>query len=240
MSKTPTKTSPSKTPKKQTPTRSVEDEFSYRVLGLMTSFYELTNFNEYLGFPNYENQTTEQNDKTQEKSYPFNSTITDLRVKKVYDSKDQVNETYNQHIEEMITEFNNDKQENYDDLHLAFMPEQAERPEVPLYMINQQKDLEAFKTKRNPVKLLNVTDIESEMKPRLEKSKQRGIERSRQRVMRLWKRMPAKKDEVSLIHPPWRGLNQNYGALMTYHPENGYPHERVQKNTPSKVSYYPE
>ena len=247
MNKTSSKpNSPSKSPKKQPQPISqenVSNEFCSRVLGLMTSFYEPTNFVDFLDFPEIEkNEQTPQNSpKQQEKKIAFNSAIAELRYKKLLDTQKELSQSYNEKFSQTFEDFNkNCAVNNFEEFELSFMPPQAERPEVPLYMTNQQKDLEIIESKRVPVKPINAKEIEQEMKAKLKSSKQRGVERSRQRIMRLMKRIPEKKE---IIHDAqWRGLSPAFGARMNYKPENGYPVEKKRKEekSPTKITYYQE
>ena len=230
-SSTPVKTS-KKEPK---PCQDVEEEFAKRALQLMTSFYEPIPVADILNFPPVEPTAA----PVEEKKIIFNSSLADLRVKKAQENQVQAirefNNTFSQKVDSLAETCRNSNV----NLENVFGAEQAERPMVPLYIVNEKKDQEeADKRKRTQVKALNMTKVETEMKQRLVDSEKLGKSKAEQRVKRLSSiTEESKKIDRSKNTSPWRGRLTQFGKLTKYEPEGGYP-VKQRKSSPANGSTY--
>ena len=251
MNKTQTNSkqnSPNRSPKKQqtVSNENLQAEYFNHVLDLMISCYEPTNYYDFMEFPDVEKKDgngQESNGKNQDKKHPFNSSVTELRVLKILETRKNLKNTNEEKDNQIINDFNNETNVNFDDLEQALKPEQAERPETPLYVINQRKDAENDVTKHSRPKPISVAEMEKEMKEKLKQSRERGLLRTRQRIKKLMKDPDYELGKKDRYHSSWRGLNPNYVGRMVYKPKDGYPVEKQAKKDvvpAKKISYYPD
>ena len=239
--------SPNRSPKKQqtVTNENIQNEYFNHVLDLMFSCYEPTNSYDFMEFPEVEGKggnEQENNGKNQEKKHAFNSSITELRVMKTLEMRKNSKNANTEKVNQIISDFTSDNNTNFDELEQCLMPEQAERPETPLYVVNQRKDAENDITKHSRPKPISVAEMEKEMKEKLRQSRERGINRSRQRIKKLMKDPDYDLGKKERYHSSWRGLNPNYVGRMAYKPKEGYPVEKAKKEaaTTKKISYYPD
>ncbi|EAX98133.1 hypothetical protein TVAG_332430 [Trichomonas vaginalis G3] len=222
---------PTKSPKSPKPVEDVEEEFCKRSLQLLTAYYEPLAISEIINFPPVEGIEEPQ----PEKPMIFNSSVTELRLKRTLENEQNLyqdlNEKYNKRIEELQSMIKN-SQMNLDDV---FQAEPVDRPSKPLYMANEEKDLEeAERLKRRNMKTLDVLKTEPQMKERLTESEKRGKERAAKRVLRM------SNIDVNNMKSPSR-MDPVPVRPRKYEPEGGYPVLRNKgKVTPEKkkVLYY--
>lgn len=218
---TPTK-SP-KSPKSPKPVEDVEEEFCKRTMQLLTAFYEPIGINEILMFP----PVQENEQLPQEKSLPFNSSVVELRLKRTVENEinnyQQLIDNYNKRIAYLQNEISS-QQMNLDEI---FQAEPIDRPAKPLYIVNEEKDIEAAeRMKLRGMKTLDVLKTEPQMKERLQEAQKKGKERAAARVLRMSnidvnKLQPSPRKETLPPKP------------KKYEPEGGYP---VMRNRNSKLS----
>lgn len=231
---TPTK-SAKKEPK---PIKDVEEEFAKRALQLMTSFYEPMPVSDILAFPPVEDMKSPMR---QEKRVAFNSSIADLRVKRVIENQGQAVRDFNADFAQKVDALAEECKNSIVNLDDVFGAEAVERPTKPLYILNEEKDVaEAEKRKRIHMKSLDIAKIESEMKKRLSGAEEQGKKRAENRVKRLGKYNEKNKVDRT-YQEPWRGRLQEFHSLTKYHPDNGYPVKQKKPSTPKskqESSYY--
>lgn len=161
----------------------VELEFCQRALSLLTSFYETPSTSEILNFP----PAKKVDLPPPEKKVPFNSSVIDLRVRRTQEQQKNdlvnINESIATRVEEM-SEVLRSSNVNLDDV---FLPEQADRPEKPRYLLNQELDekAEAERKRTNRNAPLDMETVEKEYKQRLKKSQQKGLLRCQRRMERI-------------------------------------------------------
>lgn len=159
----------------------VPGEFCKRVLSLMASFYETPSTTEQLTFPPAKKANPPQ---SQAQKLEFESSITDLRVRREQESQASsiasINDSINKRVEEIASEFN---QSNVD-LDDVFAPEVVVRPEIPKYLLNQQLDekFEIERRKKRRLLPMDVQEIEKKQTARLQTAKEKGIERAKKRI----------------------------------------------------------
>lgn len=182
MSRTPRAT-PSKTLTKQKPCENVEEELCTRAFSLLVSLYEEhPSTKEILTFPPAKKVTLKK-----EKPVPFHSSIADLRLLRSEDQRQktltQVDENIAQRIADM-TEVLKSSPVNLDEI---FMPEEANRPEIPKYLQNQNLDekLEQELYKRKGYHPMKMQEIQKEYTKRLDSAQKKGIERAKRRAERF-------------------------------------------------------
>lgn len=156
-------------------------EFCKRVLSLMASFYETPSIDEQSTFPPAKKANPPQSPA---QKLEFESSITDLRVRREQESQASsmasINDSINKRVEEVAAEFN---QSNVD-LDDVFAKEVAVRPDIPKYILNQQLDekFEIERRKKRRVSPMDVQEIEKKQTIRLQTAKEKGIDRAMRRV----------------------------------------------------------
>lgn len=158
----------------------VPEEFCKRVLSLMASFYETPSTTEQLTFP----PARKANPQSPTQKLEFESSITDLRVRREQEAQASsiasINDSINKRVEEIASEFS---QSNVD-LDDVFAPETVVRPEIPKYILNQQLDekFEIEQRKKRYLLPLDIPEIEKKQTIRLQTAKDKGIERAKKRI----------------------------------------------------------
>lgn len=159
----------------------IPSEFCKRVLSLLASFYETPSTEEQLTFPPAKKTNASQ---LPSQKLEFESSITDLRVRREQESQAStiasINDSINKRVEEIASEFNQ-FDVNLDDV---FAKEVADRPEIPKYILNQQLDekFEIERRKKQKVLPMDVQEIEKKQTARLQTAKEKGIDRAMKRV----------------------------------------------------------
>ena len=179
MSRTPRAT-PTKT--KQKECADVEQEFCTRALSLLASFYETPSTSEILTFPPAKKVDVPPPDR----KIAFHSNVADLRLKRSQDQLAKENVSINQNIATRIEEMAETLKTSTVDLDDIFLPEQAERPELPRYLVNQQLDekRERELVKKPTYKPMDMTQVQHEYTRRLEAARKKGVERAKHRAER--------------------------------------------------------
>lgn len=130
--------------------------------------------------PNPENVSTTK----EENKYPFQSRIVDLRLRRNQDQRTSVQEESSQLFLKSHKKYENLIKSNDDDITSVFEPEQAVRPDVPLYLQNvikeEKENLWKYRRKERP-NPISMKKIEKEYSKRLENSKKIGINRAKHR-----------------------------------------------------------
>lgn len=162
----------------------VEEEFCTRAFSLLASFYETPSITEIVTFP----PVKKSSEAAPEKKIAFSSNLADLRLKRAQAKQlercDSINESIATRIEEMAEIFKTSTV----DLDDVFLPEQASRSDLPIYLRNQQKDerMEYEKSMRKTqYRPMEMAEIQKEYSQRLETAKQKGVDRAQKRADRF-------------------------------------------------------
>ena len=194
----------------------VEQEFFKRVLGLMTCNYEPQQIEEYLKFP----KVMEIDINNNEKKYPFNSTVLDLRVKRHFENQSNKSKELNETFEEKVKELDQILTLSNVNLTDVFKAEQVEKPSKPLYILNAEKDQEALeKLLSSQNKSLNITEIQNKFNLKLEKSAKKGKERAEIRMNRIKELALNDKKPITPRKTP---EPEKKRIRIKYEPEGGY------------------
>lgn len=120
----------------------------------------------------------------EENKYPFQSRIVDLRLRRNQDQRASVQAESSQAFLKSYKKYENLIKNNDDDIISVFEPEQAVRPDVPLYLQNvikeEKENLWKYRRKKRP-NPISMKEIEKEYSKRLENSKRIGIDRAKHR-----------------------------------------------------------
>lgn len=183
MNKTRTPVKSQKT-KRAPECEDVDQEFCKRALSLLTSFYETPTADEILTFP----PAMKVDVPPPDKKHNFNSNIVDLRLRRAQDQQPNAMDELNKLLEQRVEEMSKDLKESNANLDDVFMADKVNRPEVPRYLANIQKDLKReARAGRNKYREppMDMKKIQTEYKERLEQSKLRGTERLRNRINKI-------------------------------------------------------
>lgn len=241
MSRTPRAT-PTKT--KQKECADVEQEFCTRALSLLASFYETPSTSEILTFPPAKKVEVPAPDR----KIAFHSNVADLRLKRSQDQLAKENVSINQNIASRIEEMAETLKTSSVDLDEIFMPEQAERPELPKYLMNQQEDekRERELLKRGQYKPMDMTKIQQEYTRRLEAARQKGVDRAKHRAERQQagetSRIPYRSSFADETDPRMRETERMKIIRARRAAQVGYktPDNLRQSKKPKSVSKIPE
>lgn len=120
----------------------------------------------------------------EENKYPFQSRIVDLRLRRNQNQRASVQTESNQTFLSSYKKYKNLIRSNDDDIIPVFEPEQAVRPDVPLYLQNvikeKEEDSVKYRRKKRP-NPISMKEIEKEYSKRLKNSKKVGINRAKHR-----------------------------------------------------------
>ena len=182
MNRTRTPTQQTKKGKKVPECEDVELEFCKRALSLLTSLYEVPSTEEITTFP----PSKKVDVPPQEKKLAFNSNIVDLRLKKAQDAQAQNHATLNEQIAQRVEELSSELRASNVNLDDVFVPSQVDRPDVPLYIQNIERDerRKAFKKKKR-VEPMDMMKIQAEYQERLLQSQLKGTEKLQKRLSKI-------------------------------------------------------
>ena len=159
-----------KTATRQKECSNIEEEFCIRAMSLLASLYEAQpSTKEILTFPPAKKMTIKG-----EKKIAFHSNVADLRLRRFEDQKGkllgQIDANIGQRIEEMTDILKNSPV----DLDDVFMPEQAKRPDMPKYLVSQERDEKFLRElgMRKKYHPMAMQTIQREYSKRLEKAKE--------------------------------------------------------------------
>jgi hypothetical protein len=123
---------------------SVEVEFTKRFLSLFASFYASPSMVEILTFPPAPPSETPKDPRAAPKIPPFHSGVWDLRLQKAVENR-RVHDLETSHgITEQVTQMREAQATEVPDLTMVFVPQKAERPEIPVYIQNLRADRQAW------------------------------------------------------------------------------------------------
>lgn len=161
----------------------VDQEFCKRALSLLTSLYENPTADEIITFP----PAAKVDVPPPDKKLNFNSNIVDLRLRRAQDQQVQAIEELNKLLESRVDEMSKDLKESNINLDDVFMADKVDRPEVPRYIANIQKDQKRLaKVGRNMYREpMDMEKIQTEYRERLKQSKAKGIERLNRRIDKI-------------------------------------------------------
>lgn len=182
MNRTPRATL-SKPHQKQKPCENIEEELLTRVFSLMVSMYEVQpSTKEILTFP-----PANKVEVKKDKPVQFHSSISDLRLMRSEDQRQKTLVQVDRDITQRIEDMTEVLKTSPIDLDEIFMPEEADRPEIPKYLRSQQADDKAWEElfKRKEYHSMNMQDIQKEYTRRLNSAQKKGIERAKRRAERF-------------------------------------------------------
>lgn len=161
----------------------VDQEFCKRALSLLTSLYETPTADEIISFP----PSSKVDLPPPDKKLNFNSNIVDLRLRRAQDQQIKAIDDLNSLLASRVDDMSKDLKESNINLDDVFMADKVNRPEVPRYIANIQKDQKRLaKVGRNMYREpMDMKKIQTEYRERLEKSKERGTERLHRRINRI-------------------------------------------------------
>ena len=135
-----------------------------------------------------------------EPTQAFNSRIADLRVKRAHDKRiNNQNEDEQKLLRRRMKKLEKETKENNDSIDEIFEKVGVPRAQVPVYVVNEQKDEEALKQKKKTVKKHeDLQQVKKQYTQRLQQSSQIGKNRAIQRYEKI----------TTHKHPKYR-LNQN-------------------------------
>lgn len=226
--KTP-RTLPTKPIKYEIDINQVEPEFTRRVLGLMSVFYEPQRAEQYFDFPLVADVEAEEEPDL--RKLTFDSPITDLRTKRFLDNflnlDNAARDRHQQQTEELKRKLSKNKQLLND----VFSRNRTERPAVPRYIQAEQKYLANQKHLKES--LLRATGLDYPKTVTSEKIRMAGIrgrERANERTTRVSNVRPGPDGRAS----PRRNSPEPPAKKLKYEPEGGYA-SYVRKSPVSKT-----
>ena len=171
------------------PCENVELEFTQRFLTLFTSFFDTPSTEEILTFPPApENAVSDLDSQTPQKIPPFHSGVWDLRLKKAVEARQTNDQLTSDSLSEQVLQLRDSIAAESPDLQEIFVPEKAERPEIPLYLQNIEKDRQAllatFKPPKKKPLSLGIAEFEKLFTERLRRQKAIQKERRKRRFIR--------------------------------------------------------
>lgn len=176
----------SKSSKSMSSTANIELEFTQRFLSLFTSLYETPSIEEIISFPQIKAAApTEVKPPT--RMPPFHSGVWDLRLKKAIDARLTNDQLTSESLSEQVLQLRETLASETPDLNDIFAPQKTERPEVPLYIQNIEKDEareDEDRTKRTKPQSSNVAEMSRLFTERLRTQKAMSKERAKRRFMR--------------------------------------------------------
>jgi hypothetical protein len=181
--RTPTKAKKKPVP----PCENVELEFTQRFLSLFTSFYDTPSTEEITTFPPAPPDPSGEVKEAPPKPPPFQSGVWDLRLKKAVDHRITNDRVATDSLSEQVLQLRDSLAAETSDLSDIFVPRKAERPSVPLYIQNLDRDrqelLNSFKP-RGRVKMENHAELEQLFSDRLARQKEVSKQRAQRRLRR--------------------------------------------------------
>ncbi|OHT12031.1 hypothetical protein TRFO_18216 [Tritrichomonas foetus] len=182
---TTTQTKSSKS-RSQSQTTNIELEFTQRFLSLFTSFYENPSIEEIVTFPqNLQLQPSDQQ-KAPGRTPPFHSGVWDLRLRKALDARVTNDQLASDSLSEQVLQLRESLASETPDLNDVFVPPMTERPQIPLYLQNIQKDEDQVKDSRRPrirSTSINFAETSQMFSERLKRQKEKSQERRRNRFI---------------------------------------------------------
>ncbi|OHT10809.1 hypothetical protein TRFO_19778 [Tritrichomonas foetus] len=206
----------------------VEEEFSRRFLSLFTSLYDTPSADAVQSFPPVARSNSQAPSETKSKLAsnppPFNATVWDLRLKKTVDNQILLNEEASELVSQNLDSIEEMLAENNEKVQDVFQADKAERADVPKYLQNFQNQLKIDRErKRGPPAPLNIPEAERQFNQRLQKQKQREIERKKR--MKERQAQQAKEHMDFLKSLPKTRKSEN--KMPTAQSENKARHERA-------------
>ena len=175
-------TNKSKIAKSQQTTDNIHQDFYNRAFAILAYMYSSGPAVDYI-LP--KPSQTNQNEGLPEESKPaFQSRIVDLRLRRYQDTNDDVYMESNQKYMDSYADIQNLLQDEMEDITPVFTPEQADRPETPLYVrnyIHEQKMNQRKYRRRKPHMEMDYKKIEKEYSERIKKAQEIGIKRAEER-----------------------------------------------------------
>ncbi|OHT17706.1 hypothetical protein TRFO_01022 [Tritrichomonas foetus] len=187
---------------KSTVTTNVELEFTQRFLSLFTSFYETPSTDEILTFPACK-PNPQADIKSPTRTPPFHSGVWDLRLKKAIDARITNDQLTSDSLSEQVLQLRETLASETPDLNDVFVPQKTERPQIPLYLQNIQKEEQITKddiTKRSKPISSRVAEMAQLFTERLRRQKQMSKERAKRRFMRAKELEKQHNDFVKTLH----------------------------------------
>jgi hypothetical protein len=179
--RTPTKTKPIPL------CENVELEFTQRFLSLFTSFYDTPSTEEITTFPPVRRDPSHDLKEPPAKPPPFHSGVWDLRLKKAVDHRIASDRIVSDALSEQVLQMRDSLANETSDLSDIFVPRKAERPLVPVYIQNldreRQELLNSFKP-RGRAKTENHAELEQLFSERLARQKEISRQRAQRRMNR--------------------------------------------------------
>lgn len=179
-------TTKSKSTKSMSSTTNIELEFTQRFLSLFTSFYETPSIEEILTFPQTKPAPPTEV-KAPTRMPPFHSGVWDLRLKKAIDARITNDQLTSDSLSEQVLQLRETLASDNPGMSDIFVPQKTERPQIPLYIQNIQKEealAEEERTKRTKPQSSNVAELTQLFTERLRTQKAMSKERAKRRFMR--------------------------------------------------------
>ncbi|OHT07876.1 hypothetical protein TRFO_23736 [Tritrichomonas foetus] len=121
----------------------------------------------------------------EENRQPFQSRIVDLRLRRNQDQREKVQIEHDEKIQNSYEKYEQMIINSSEDIESVFEPEQAVRPDVPLYLQNIHNDERInswkYRRKKRPHPM-DMKKIEKEYTARLNKSREIGVKRATNRA----------------------------------------------------------
>ena len=174
---------PSKTKAKTQVCDDVEKEFYSRIMSTFASFYDIPTAEPMLTFPlppkkSSEAPPQEEEGKKSKLNVPqqFQSIIWDKRLKKASDKFGDIKNEASEKVEKELPRFDELFNKGKPDIYSIFLPEEANRPPIPKYLVNEENDKKAYLEEirnRSKPKSINLKDAQAKFEKRLKKQEER-------------------------------------------------------------------
>jgi hypothetical protein len=185
------------------PCTNVELEFTQRFLSLFTSFYDTPSTEEITTFPPAPPDPPGELKEPPAKPPPFHSGVWDLRLKKAVEHRITIDRAASASLSEQVLQLRDSLTAETSDLGDIFVPRKAERPAVPVYIQNLDRDrqelLNSFKP-RGHAKTENFAELEQLFSERLARQKEICKQRAQRRMRRQQELERQHHDFVGKLH----------------------------------------
>ena len=179
----------------------LEQEFTQRFLSLFTSFYESPSIEEITTFPSVPGPNGDP--KPQGRTPPFHSGVWDLRLKKAIEARITNDQLTSDSLSEQVLQLRETLAAETPDLNDVFEPQKTERPQIPLYLQNIQKDeneTKAAVSKRVRPLSSQIAEYTQLFSERLKRQKEMSKDRKKRRFMRAKELEKQHMDFVKTLH----------------------------------------
>ena len=187
---------------KSTTTANIELEFTQRFLSLFTSFYETPSIDEIITFPACKMNPNAEI-KSPVRTPPFHSGVWDLRLKKAIEARITNDQLTSDSLSEQVLQLRETLAAETPDLNDVFEPQKTERPQIPLYLQNIQKDeneTKAAVSKRVRPLSSQIAEYTQLFSERLKRQKEMSKDRKKRRFMRAKELEKQHMDFVKTLH----------------------------------------